>query len=427
MLVVLGRVAYVSERISPDDAVRSLEHDARAESLALIEAEGLWLWPGLVDAHVHFRQPGFTKKETIRTGSMAAAAGGYTSVICEPNTSPPVDSVDLVRRLAEKARTESVVNVCFKAAMTEGRLGNKPTDVAALAGEEFVAGLSDDGDPVVDPAVMEGICRQAAQTGILLTPHCEDSPAALERMASGLSPGFEPDRAYANEANYVERDLELAARAGCSIHFSHVSLGRTVDIIERFRGGRQGPRTVTFEVTPHHLLLSVEDFAPDEVPKVNPPLRSAGDRDALTRALFAGQVDAIASDHAPHTAADKAGGASGLIGLETTLGLVLTHFLGEGKLSASEAVKLLSLSPARIFGLAGGTLTPDWPADMVLIDPEAEWAVEPETFRSRSRNTPFAGWQLRGRAVATYVGGQEVHAEPGFHSRRTAWTAGGLW
>ncbi len=425
VLVASGRVVLVSERISPDEARRTPERAEGTGPLLLIEGDGLWLWPGLVDVHVHFREPGFTHKETLRTGSMAAAAGGYTSVICEPNTEPPIDSIELVRHLASKARAESVVNVCFKAAMTEGRRGEKPTDVAALAQHESVAALSDDGDPVVDPAVMEDVCREAARADIPVTPHCEDSPAALQKRAAGVLSGFEPDAPNTNEANYVKRDLELAARAGCRIHFSHVSLARTVDIIKQFRTTRNGAPAATFEVTPHHLLLCTGDFAQGEVPGVNPPLRSAQDRDALQHAMFSGEVDAIASDHAPHTAEDKARGASGLIGLETTLGLVLSHFVGEGKLSVSDAVRLLSTSPARIFGLPAGTLSPGARADMTLIDPRLSWTVNPAEFRSRSRNTPFGGWQLRGKAMATFAGGQEVYADPAFELRKTLWEAGG--
>jgi len=419
LLVLGGQVAAVADCISPEDAVGRLRGERPAGPLSVVDGQGLWLWPGLVDGHVHFREPGFTEKETIVTGSLAAAAGGYTSVICEPNTEPAIDSVSIVRELAERARADAVVNVYFKAAMTVGRRGVTPTDVAALAREERVVALSDDGDPLVGPVVMRQVCAEAARAAILLTPHCEDSPGSLKKMNAGLDPGFKPGPAYANEPNFIARDAALAAEAGCSIHFSHVSMGRSVDVIERFRRSATGRRTVTYEVTPHHLLLCAEEFAPGAVPAVNPPLRSAADREALSRALPAGKADAIASDHAPHTAADKAAGASGLIGLETTLGLVLTHLLGGAGLTAQDAVRLMSLSPARIFGLPGGTLKPGSPADMVLIDPAREWTVRADLFRSKSRNTPFEGWELQGKAVATYVGGREVYVEPALEERKT--------
>jgi dihydroorotase len=419
VLVCRGRVNRVAEEIQPDEALRRLRAGGEGGALTCVDADGLWLWPGLVDAHVHFREPGFTQKETLHTGGMAAAAGGYSSVVCEPNTDPPVDSVALVRRLAEQADRECAVRVYFKAAMTKGRRGEELSDIAALAEERRVVALSDDGDPVADAALMDGICRMAARARIMLAPHCEDSERSLKAVAAGARPGFEPGEPYRNEANYVERDLLLAARHGCRIHVSHVSLAPSVETVERARSGTGRPGHVSCEATPHHLLLCAEDFPPGAAPKVNPPLRSARDREALCQALASGRVDAVASDHAPHTEQDKATGAYGLVGLETTLGLVLTRFVHAGKLSAADAVRALSLSPARIFGLPAGTLTPGSPADMVLVDPGLEWTVRPEEFRSRSRNTPFGGWRLRGRAVATYVAGNEAFSLPSFEARKS--------
>ena len=402
LLVAEGRVAAVAP---------TLERPAGAE---VVDACGLWLWPGLVDAHVHFREPGFEAKETISTGSAAAAAGGYTSVICEPNTQPATDSPERVRELVRRADAQAAVRVYFKAAMTAGRLGLTPSDAAALAREPRCVALSDDGDPVADAAVMEAVCRAAAAAGIVVTPHSEDSPRALKLMGEGSDAGFAPGAPYANEAAWVERDLRAAERAGCRIHLSHVSLARSFEVIERFR--REG---VTCEVTPHHLLLAREDYAEGEAPKVNPPLRTDADRRALCRALETGSADVVASDHAPHTAEDKAGGASGLIGLETTLGLMLTRFVATARIDRARAVRAMGLRPAQVFGLPAGTLRPGSAADMVLIDPEREWTVDPVAFRSKSRNCPYAGWPLRGKAVATYVGGAEVFAEADFADRKS--------
>jgi dihydroorotase len=262
---------------------------------------------------------------------------------------------------------------------------------------------------------MDAVCHAAAAAGILLTPHCEDSPRALEMIAEGRDPGFEPGPPYSNEAAWVERDVRAALRAGCRIHVSHVSLARSLEAIERCRC--EGA-AVTFEVTPHHLLLAAEDYPEGEAPHVNPPLRTDADRRALCRALEEGSADVVASDHAPHTADDKARGASGLIGLETTLALMLTRFVADGRLSRTQAVAAMSLQPAQVFGLEAGTLRPGSPADMVLIDPAREWTVDPEEFRSKSRNCPYAGWRLRGRTVATYVGGAEAFVDPQFGHRR---------
>lgn len=406
-----GRIKRVADSIGPEEA---------GPGARIVDCTGLWMWPGLVDVHVHFREPGYTYKETIRTGSRAAAAGGYTSVVCEPNTKPPIDCVDVVRDVAETVAADSCVRVYLKAAMTRARRGVEPTEIAALAGEEIVVALSDDGDPVVDARIAEQVCAEAARCGIVVSPHEEDSPHSLEQLRADVDPGFAPAPPYENEINYIARDLAISARTGCRLHVSHVSLAASVAAIKQARAASDAG-AVTFEVAPHHLLLCREDFGAGRVPKVNPPLRSAGDRDALVRALMDGVVDAIASDHAPHSVEDVMGGASGLVGLETTLGLVLTHFTGPGKLSGARAVELMSLQPARILGLPAGTLAPGAAADIVLVDPELSWTVDPKQFLSKGRNCPFAGWKLKGKAVATYVGGEEAFADRSFEraGRRT--------
>jgi dihydroorotase len=380
-----------------------------------VDAAGLWLMPGLVDVHVHFRDPGFRHKETLASGGRAAAAGGYTCVVCEPNTAPPTDNVEIVRELAARAGRESPVRVYFKAAMTLGREGREPSQVELLAREARVRALSDDGDPVVDPSVMEEVCRRAARAGITVAPHCEDSPRSVAAVQAGLDPGFAPLEPYRNEAMYVARDLGIARRAGCRLHVSHLSLAASLAHLlpARARG------EATYEVTPHHLLLSRQDYPDGAVPLVTPPIRSTPDAEALRRALIAGNCDAIASDHAPHSEQDKAAGASGLIGLETTLGLVLTHFVAPGLISPLAAARVLSFGPAHAFGLPGGSLLPSRPADMVLIDPQLDWVVDPDSFNSLSRNTPYAGRSLHGRAVATYVAGELVWQHPTFGGRET--------
>ncbi len=410
VLVASGRVARVASELSPEEAREGLPD---AAELSVVDAEGLWLLPGLVDAHVHLREPGFPEKETLATGTRAAAAGGCTTVVCEPNTDPPLDTPARVRELADRAERDGIVRVYVKGAMTEGRGGERPADVAALAAVPQVVALSDDGDPVVDPAVMATVCRLAAAARVPLAAHCEDSPRALEAFDRGEKPGFSPGEPYTNEARYVRRDLALAAQFGCRIHFSHASVAESVEAI---RAAPDGARA-TFEATPHHLLLCREDYPLGEVPTVNPPIRSEEDRRALREAVTSGQCDAIASDHAPHTAEDKAAGACGLVGLETTLGLVLTHFVAPGLLTPADAVRLLSAGPARVFGLPGGTLRQGSVADMVLVDPARKWTVQPEAFRSRSRNTPYAGWKLRGKALATYVAGDLVYRDKDFGAR----------
>ena len=408
VLVIEGRVAGVGAGMGPH---------GRGSAVQVIDATGLWLWPGLVDIHVHFREPGFTHKESIASGCEAALRGGYTSVVCEPNTDPPLDSAELAEDLHERAEAASPVHVYFKAAMTRGRAGREAGDFESLAACPNVVALSDDGDPVTDAALMEEICRRAAAAGLPLSPHCEDSRRALEDYGAGAQPGFEVGPPYSNEANYVARDLALAARTGCRVHFSHVSLARSVELIEQYRAGGRSAADVTFEVTPHHLLLCKSDYAPGAAPSVCPPLRAAEDRDALRECLARGAPDAVASDHAPHTREDTERGATGLIGLETTLGLMLTHFVHTGALSPLEAAGLLSTRPARVLRLPAGSLAVGQPADMVFIDPDEEWTVRADEFASLSRNTPYEGWPLRGRAVAVAVGGNVVFRRPSCEGR----------
>lgn len=405
-----GRVAQVADRIPERTAAPGL----------LVDAAGLWLWPGLVDVHVHFRDPGYTHKETLASGCAAALRGGYTSVVCEPNTDPPLDSAETACRLSTRAREAGAARVYLKAAMTRGRAGREPADFAALAKEPSVVALSDDGDPVTDAEVMAELCRLAARHGLLLSPHCEDSPRAIQDCRRGARTGFTLGEPFCNEASYVARDLELACAAGCRIHFSHVSLRRSVELIEQYRQGDAIPGRITFEVTPHHLLLCASEYAPGGVPKVCPPIRCADDRAALQQALADGVPDAVASDHAPHTAQEKAVGASGLIGLETTLGLMLTRFVHTGALSPLAAAGLMSTRPAGAFRLPAGSLDMGEPADMVLIDPEQPWVVRADEFASLSRNTPYEGWQLRGRAVAVFVAGAAAYVHPSCAGRIAA-------
>ncbi len=407
-----------------DDRIKLIASDADPSTIAagsreirVIQGRGLWLWPGLVDGHVHFREPGYEYKETFRSGGRAAARGGYTSVICEPNTDPPPDSAEMIAQAMEKARCSTVVRTYFKAAMTRGRQGREVSDYGSLAPAPGVAALSDDGDPVSSLSVMEQVCSNAARWRLLLSPHCEDSPRALADFAAGVDPGFTPGRAFTNETLYVVRDMLLAGKYGCNIHFSHLSLASSIEALAGRRGGMNEGVRISCEATPHHLLLSDEDYPAGDAPSVNPPLRSKRDVQALQDALSGGLIDAIASDHAPHSEEDKAGGACGLIGLETTLGLVLTYFVGPGRISPLDACRLLSSAPASVFGLPGGVVQEDAPADLVFIDPDKRWTVDPSEFESLSRNTPFAGRELAGRAVGTMVGGRFAHMDDDLKNR----------
>lgn len=376
-----------------------------------IDAAGLLVVPGLVDVHVHFREPGFEQKETIATGSAAAAAGGFTAVVCEPNTNPPVDTVERARDMARRAALAGVVRVYQKAAITMGRAGAALTDFARLLREPAVKAISDDGDPVFDAQVMEAALAAAVQCGAVISPHCEDSGAAIRSRAEDPSrQGFPSAPDYENEPGFVARDVRLAVKHGARLHVSHLSRAESITAV---RDGRRAGGAITCEAAPHHFCLDTDVCRERRLSvTVNPPIRGPEHRRAVLDAIADGTIDVIASDHAPHTAEDKARGVHGIIGLETTVGLVSTFLVAKGVLDWPRAIALMSCNPSRLFGLPGGSLVPGRVGDVTLIDPDLQWTVEPAEFRCKSRNCPYAGWRLRGRAVLTLCRNEIAYAHP---------------
>jgi len=409
LLIESGRVSRIGLGLS-----------AAGQECEIVDAAGLIVAPGLVDPHVHFREPGFTHKETIATGSRAAARGGFTTVICEPNTNPPIDTPKRVDEFAQRARGSAIIRVYAKACITRGAAGEELTDIAALREKPQCAAISDDGNPVIDDGVMQNACVAAAKADIVVSPHAEDSELARRAYASTLHHPLCQSPPYRNEPHYVERDIAAAEAARCRIHFSHISLADSMGLIDEAKG--RGRTRVTCEATPHHLALCAEDatrLGPNGV--MNPPLRSRAEMEALRRAFIGGRIDCIATDHAPHTTEEKQRGAMGVIGLETALGVIMTTFVKPQRISIPQLVARMSLQPAKIFGLRAGTLAVGASADVVLIDAEAQWVVDPGRFQSKGRNCPFAGWQLTGQAVTTIVGGTivmrdgEIFAPPAEH------------
>lgn len=411
VLVVGNRIRAI------DSAISSREATAAAGGVVrTIEAEGLWIWPGLIDLHVHFREPGYTHKETFSTGGRAAISGGYTCVVCEPNTDPPLADPSTVRKTSVKASHDTPLRVAFKAAMSEERKGEKPADIEALAKMLPVVALSDDGDPIVKATLMDRICRRSAAVGLPLCPHCEDTARSRKAYADGIDAGFPVGEWKKNEAAYIKRDAELAVQWGTPIHFSHVSLEESLEVLREIRSDNpQNP--VTAEVTPHHLLLDETTELEQGEDMVNPPLRAKNDRKALCDALIAGKIDAIASDHAPHQPGEKREGASGFIGVETSLSLILTHFVIPGLLSPLAAARLMSTQPADILGLPGGEVVTGGVADLVVVDPEAEWKIETDKVLSLSQNTPFREKKATGRAVGVMIDGDLVLARESLKNR----------
>jgi dihydroorotase len=378
----------------------------------IIDCTGLVVTPGLIDVHVHFREPGEEHKETIASGARAAAAGGFTSVCAMPNTDPPVDDPAAVGFVAAEGKRAGATRVYPVGCISVGRKGER----LALIGEMVEAGavaVTDDGSPVMDSNLMRMALEYSLAFGVPVADHPEDlTLSAGGHMNEGLVStrlGL-PGKPCAAEEAHIVRDLLLAELTGGHIHIQHVSTAFGVEMIRQAKA--QGVR-VSAEATPHHLVLTdeaVEGYRTEA--KMNPPLRSAKDMAAVRAGLADGTLDVIATDHAPHHYDEKEAAftdaPNGIVGLETALGIVLTRVVGEDVIDLPTMVERMSCRPAQAWGLLGGTLAQGSVADVTVFDPEDEWTVDPSTFRSRSRNTPFGGWKLRGRARYTVVGGRVV-------------------
>lgn len=383
----------------------------------IIEARDLLVVPGLVDMHVHLRDPGYEYKETIHTGVEAAVAGGITSVACMPNTDPPMDQGAVVQYVLRKAREAALAKVYPVGAISRGLKGETLSEIGELKASGAVA-ISDDGRPVTNALVMRRAMEYAKGFGLPVLSHCEDlNLSARGSMNEGevsLELGLRGIPSVAEEA-MVARDILLAEWTGCSLHIAHVSTAGSVRLIRDAK--RRGVR-VTAEATPHHLILTHDAVRTwDTDTKVNPPLRSREDVEAVQEGLKDGTIDVIATDHAPHARVDKEVeyelAAFGISGLETMVGLTLM-LVERGVLDLSEWVKKVSLNPARILGINGGTLAPGSPADLTVIDLNHSWKVDPALFRSKGKNTPFKGWMLKGKVVCTMVDGRVVYKAPSF-------------
>ena len=378
------------------------------------DAKGLVVAPGFIDLHVHLREPGQGYKETIATGTTAAAAGGFTSVCTMPNTAPVVDTAEWVSWLRQAERG-AVVNVFPIAAATRGSKGGTLTDFAVLQRAGAVA-VTDDGKPILDDDVMRMALRLGAELNLPVVQHAEDT-RATENCSMHAGPtsfrlGLRAMPASA-EASIVDRDVNLAQQIRESrLHVAHLS---TSDALKAVRRGKRAKARVTCEVTPHHFTLIDENVGEyDTNFKMNPPLRSAVDREAILVALADGTVDAIATDHAPHAAHEKQvefeRASFGITGLETALGMAVTKLHREHRIPLARVVELFTSGPARVFDLNGrGSLTRGSFADVTIFDPKKRWTFEASKSRSISRNTPFDGWQLTGKVVATVVGGRVVY------------------
>lgn len=378
-----------------------------------ISAEGMIVCPGFIDIHCHLREPGFEDKETIATGTRAAARGGFTTVCCMANTEPPIDQPAVVELIQNKAILEGVAHVFPIGCVSQGRKGKVLADMTGLA-EAGVVAFSDDGSPVMDSKLMHLALEKGRQWGLPIIDHCEH-PALSKggvmnegMMANKL--GLKGIPAEAEEI-MVARDIDLAERTGGRLHIAHVSTANSLALIQ---DAKKKGIPVTAEVTPHHLTLTEESIIKYGTnAKVNPPLRTEKDIAALIQGVREGVIDAIATDHAPHSIADKGRdfqtAAFGISGLETALG-VLVSLVHEGNLDLITLISKLTAGPARVIGKHGlGTLTIGDRADVTIFDPEVEWIVDTGQFASKGKNTPWAGQTLKGKVMVTIVGGKIVY------------------
>lgn len=406
--------AFVRADVLVEDGIVAAVGAAADPQAEVVDVAGKHLLPGLIDVHVHFREPGFSYKETIASGSRAAARGGYTTVCTMPNLNPAPDTAEHLQEQLELIREGAVVKVVPYGTITMRQSGGGELSQMARM-RDRVVGFSDDGRGVQEDGVMEAAMREAARLERPIVAHCE--------VNALLHGGYIHDGEYAHlhghkgicsesEWRQVERDIELGRRTGCRYHVCHVSTKESVELVRRAKA--EG-LAVSCETAPHYLVMTDMDLREEGRFKMNPPIRSAEDRAALIRGIQDGTIEVIATDHAPHSAAEKAkglaGSAFGIVGLETSFPVLYTRLVREGVLSLERLVEAMSTAPGRLFGL-GGEIAVGHAADIAVFDLEARYRIDSSDFLSQGHATPFDGWEVQGRNVLTLVDGREVYRDP---------------
>ncbi len=412
----VGGIGGVMDILLEDGKVAVIGSDIRESDAEVIDASGLTVCAGLVDMHVHLREPGFEYKETIETGAAAAARGGFTSIACMPNTRPVTDTPEGIDFVKQKAAAACGVHVWPIGAVSRGQKGEELTDFEALRNAGAVA-LSDDGVPVQNANLMRDGLITAHRQNLTILSHCEDADMVKNyavnegRISRQLRISGRP--AIAEEL-MVARDAMLAEETGAAVHICHISTAKSVALVRRYK--RKGVQ-ITCETCPQYFSLTEDEILTQgTLARVNPPLRTRADVEAIIEGLKDGTIDAIATDHAPHSAEEKARplteAPSGMVGLETALGVTLTYLYHTKELPLSDILRKMTINPACILRLpTKGRLSIGADGDMVIFDPAEEWTVDPERFASKGRNTPFAGKKLKGKVKYTIVGGRVIYQD----------------
>ncbi|MGI6663018.1 MAG: dihydroorotase [Bacillota bacterium] len=404
----------VADILVSEGKIARVDKDIASEGAEILDVSGMIVMPGLIDMHVHLREPGFEEKEDIESGSAAAAVGGFTAVACMPNTEPALDNDAVIAEVVKKAAEIGLCRVYPIGAVTKGRRGQELAELGEMKAAGAVA-FSDDGSPVSTSEILRCALEYLKAFDCVLMDHPEDLSLSeggqINRGLVSTIAGFKGIPREAEEI-IVARDILVAGMTGGRLHLTHISTKGSVELIRR---AKEKGLPVTCDCTPHHLLLTdklVLESGYDTNTKMNPPLRTDEDLEALWQGLSDGTIDAIATDHAPHHVDDKwveyDYAANGITGLETAVGLIVDKLVRSGSISWTRMAEAMSLNPARILGVPGGTLAEGAVADITVIDPELEWSVNPREFRSKGKNTPFEGWRLDGAPYATILGGKIV-------------------
>ena len=393
--------------------ISRIEKNIEALDCEVIDAKGCYVMPGFIDLHVHLRDPGFTHKENMTTGSNAAAKGGVTTICPMPNTRPSIDNPDIVRETVERAKTESKISILPVGAITVGQQGKEVTDIEGMVREGACA-ISEDGKSVMNSNVYREAMKIAAKSGIPVMAHCED----INLVAGGVMNLDDKSKelglkgiSNAVEDIIVARDILLAKETGAKLHLCHCS---TKDSVRMIMEAKEEGLPVTGEVCPHHFILSTDDIKENDANyKMNPPLRSREDVEALKEGLKNGIMDVISTDHAPHSAEEKAGGFEkapfGIVGIETSAALTHTELVLKGYLTPMQMVEKMSYNPAKVLGIDRGILKEGKVADIVIFNPAKEYEIDVNTFVSKGKNTPFNGWKVTGQVEYTIHHGKKVY------------------